>query len=251
MTDRRRFLRNAITSALGALVVGCDRISDSDNGPRVLGVAEEVNRRVHALVSPRAWLAREFTVADISPSFKANGNTNPDTPQYNALRERQFADYRLAVTGLVAAPRQFSLAELAHLGERTQITRHDCVEGWSAIGQWTGVPLAALLDTVRPTAAARYVVFHCFDQWEDDTFYYESIDLDEARHPQTILAHHFNGEPLPVPHGAPLRLRVERQLGYKHAKYIERIELVDRFDNIYGGGGGYWEDNGYEWYAGI
>lgn len=170
MFDRHRFLRNAITWALGALVVGCDRTSDSDDAPRVLGVTAEVNRRAHALLSPRAWLAREFTVADNSPSFKANGNTNPDTPHYNALRERQFIDYLLAVTGTVEAPRQFSLAELAHLGERTQITRHDCVERWSAIGQWTDVPLAALLDTLRPTAAAHYVVFHCFDQWEDDTF---------------------------------------------------------------------------------
>jgi DMSO/TMAO reductase YedYZ molybdopterin-dependent catalytic subunit len=134
---------------------------------------------------------------------------------------------------------------------RTQITRHDCVEGWSAIGKWTGTPLAALLDHVRPRAGARYVVFHCFDDMEEDTPYYESIDLDEARHPQTLLAYGLNGGPLPVANGAPLRLRVERQLGYKHAKYIRQIEVVASFADVGDGNGGYWEDNGYEWYAGI
>ena len=251
MTDRRTFLRNAITSALGLLVVGCDRISDSDTGTRVLGVAEDVTKHVQGVVSPKGWLAQEFTTADISPVFKPNGTILPDTPAYQALMKGGFAAYRLTVDGLVDKPRTFSLEELTALGERTQITRHDCVEGWSAIGQWTGVPLAALLNAVHPKSTARFVVFHCFDQWDDDTFYYESIDMDEARHPQTILAHKLNGQPLPVANGAPLRLRVERQLGYKHAKYIERIELVNSFDEINGGSGGYWEDSGYEWYAGI
>lgn len=251
MTDRRGFLKAAIASALGVVVSGCDRISDSDTGTRILGVAEDATRRVQGLVSPATRLAQEFTVADISPVFKPNGTIMPDTPAYQALMKTAFSDYRLKVDGLVAKPGLWSLAQLKALGERTQITRHDCVEGWSAIGQWTGIPLAALLDAVQPTAKARYVVFHCFDQWDDGTFYYESIDLDEARHPQTILAHMLNGAALPVANGAPLRLRVERQLGYKQAKYIERIELVDSFEDINGGNGGYWEDNGYEWYAGI
>lgn len=251
MIDRRHFLRGAIASVLGAVVSGCDRVSESESGSRILGAAEDVNRRVQGWLSPHTRLATEFSVADISPVFKPNGTVMPDTPAYQALMRTGFADYRLRVDGLVARPGSWSLAELKALGQRTQITRHDCVEGWSAIGQWTGVPLAALLDAVRPAPAARYVVFHCFDQWDDDTFYYESIDLDEARHPQTLLAHALNGQDLPVPNGAPLRLRVERQLGYKHAKYIERIELVDSFADINGGNGGYWEDNGYEWYAGI
>jgi DMSO/TMAO reductase YedYZ molybdopterin-dependent catalytic subunit len=140
---------------------------------------------------------------------------------------------------------------------RTQITRHDCVEGWSVIGKWTGVPLQALLALAQPRPAARYVVFHCADPMDGSdeqapgSTYYESIDLIEARHPQTILAYALNDEPLPISNGAPLRLRVERQLGYKHAKYLMRITLVDRLDNIRGGHGGYWEDLGYEWYAGI
>jgi DMSO/TMAO reductase YedYZ molybdopterin-dependent catalytic subunit len=137
---------------------------------------------------------------------------------------------------------------------RTQITRHDCVEGWSAIGQWTGVPLAHVLRLVEPTAAARYVVFHCADTFDDQdppAPYYESIDLQDAVHPQTILAYGLNDQPLPVTNGAPLRLRVERQLGYKHAKYLMRLELVADFARIGGGQGGYWEDRGYQWYAGI
>jgi len=139
---------------------------------------------------------------------------------------------------------------------RTQITRHDCVEGWSCIGKWTGVPLAHLLGQAKPLPGARFVLFRCFDSMDDpssaaDSHYYESIDLDDAMHPQTILAYELNDKPLPVSNGAPLRCRVERQLGYKQAKYIRAIELVETFAAIRGGKGGYWEDEGYEWYGGI
>jgi DMSO/TMAO reductase YedYZ molybdopterin-dependent catalytic subunit len=138
------------------------------------------------------------------------------------------------------------------LPSRTQITRHDCVEGWSAIGQWTGVRLAGLLGAAGLLPRARYAVFHCADDMAGNGGrYYESIDLFDAFHPQTILAYAMNGAPLTVAHGAPLRLRVERQLGYKQAKYVMRVEMVDRLDNIGGGKGGFWEDRGYEWYAGI
>jgi DMSO/TMAO reductase YedYZ molybdopterin-dependent catalytic subunit len=126
------------------------------------------------------------------------------------------------------------------------------VEGWSAIGKWTGVPLRHVLDLVAPQPSARFVVFHCADPMDDEgTRYYESIDLNSARHPQTILAYELNGTPLPVANGAPIRVRIERQLGYKMAKFIMRIELVNDFSQIGGGRGGYWEDQGYEWYAGI
>ena len=175
---------------------------------------------------------------------------------YRALSLAGFADYRLAVRGLVEAPQEYSLAQLRALPSRTQITRHDCVEGWSCIGQWKGVPLAALLAAAKPQANARYVVLRCFDSMDDpkaeaDSRYYESIDLDDAYHPQTILAYELNDKALPVSNGAPLRLRVERQLGYKHAKYLRAVELVESFADIRGGKGGYWEDEGYEWYAGI
>jgi DMSO/TMAO reductase YedYZ molybdopterin-dependent catalytic subunit len=135
---------------------------------------------------------------------------------------------------------------------RTQITRHDCVEGWSAIGKWTGVPLKLVLDAAGLKTHARYIVFHCADKMGFGTDYYESIDLIDAFHPQTILAWALNDEPLLVGNGAPLRLRVERQLGYKQAKYVERIEVVDDLSKIRGGKGGFWEDGaGYEWYGGI
>ena len=149
-----------------------------------------------------------------------------------------------------------SLAQLRAMPARTQITRHDCVEGWSCIGEWTGTPLQAVLDEGRPKPTARYVLFYCFDKMDGGdlsgpTPFYGSIDLVAARHPQTILAYEMNGQPLPIKYGAPLRVRVERQLGYKMTKYIKRIELVDDFSGIGGGNGGYWEDNGYQWYAGI
>jgi DMSO/TMAO reductase YedYZ molybdopterin-dependent catalytic subunit len=251
MTGRRRFLRNLGLAASGAFLAGCNRISQSESGARVLESAEWLTRNVQRIVSPSTALAREFTEADISPVFRPNGTTMPQTALYQSLMKNQFRDYRLGVEGLVERPGEFSIDQLRALGERTQITRHDCVEGWSAIGKWQGTPLGALLDHVGVKENARYVMFHCFDEWGEDTPYYESIDITEARHPQTLLAHSLNGAPLPVANGAPLRLRVERQLGYKHAKYLRSIEVVSSFEDIGDGNGGYWEDNGYEWYAGI
>ena len=169
----------------------------------------------------------------------------------------------MPVGGLVDAPRAFTLTDLRALPARTQITRHDCVEGWSSIGQWTGVPLATLLDLVKPKPDARFVVFNCFDRYGTDyttepageadggPAFYGSIGMADAVHPQTLLAYGMNGGALPVEHGAPLRLRVERQLGYKNTKYIKSIELVSSFAELGQGKGGFWEDQGYEWYGGI
>jgi DMSO/TMAO reductase YedYZ molybdopterin-dependent catalytic subunit len=203
----------------------------------------------------RHALAREFGEADLSPVFRANGTQMPDSDEYAQLLEHGFADWRLQVDGLVLRPQRLSLKDLKRFPSRTQITRHDCVEGWSAIGKWQGVPLALILNAAGLKPGARYVVFHCADELEQTLDgsgrYYESIDLLDAYHPQTILAYGMNGKDLPVAHGAPLRLRVERQLGYKHAKYLMRIEVVDTFGAFFGGKGGYWEDRGYEWYAGI
>lgn len=250
---RRRFLGRVVAS-LGAVgVAGCDRLSQSDWFPRVLGSAEKLNERVAALVTGRKAMAQEFTPADLSPTFRSNGTSNPDSREYQALAAGGFTGYRLEVAGLCAKPRSFSLAELKALPSRTQITRHDCVEGWSAIGKWEGAKLSALLDAVEPMANARYVVFRCADPMDSDgtSPYYESIDMDDAYHVQTILAYKLDDRPLPVANGAPIRLRVERQLGYKHAKYVMRLELVESFAHIEGGNGGYWEDQGYQWYAGI
>ena len=250
---RRRFL-GRIAASVGALgVAGCDRLSQTGWFPKVLGSAEVLNGHVAKLVTGRKAMAQEFTPADLSPTFRSNGTADPNNPQYAALAANHFNDYALEVSGLVAKPRRFTLAELRALPSRTQITRHDCVEGWSAIGKWQGAKLSAILDDVRPTTAARYVVFHCADPMEQDgtSPYYESIDMDDAYHVQTILAYALNDQPLPIKNGAPIRLRVERQLGYKHAKYVMRLELVDSFAHIGDGKGGYWEDQGYQWYAGV
>jgi len=250
--SRRRFLGRLLTATTAALLAGCDAASRSSWWPKVLGVGERASRGAQRLVTARRAMAQEFTTADLSPQFRSNGTANPANPQYQALAANQFADWRLKIDGLVERPLQLSLAQLRAMPSRTQITRHDCVEGWSAIGQWTGVPLGSVLHLAVPRAEARYVVFHCADPMDaDGTRYYESIDFDDAYHPQTILAFELNGASLPIANGAPLRVRIERQLGYKMAKYIMRIELVSSFANLGAGKGGYWEDQGYEWYAGI
>jgi DMSO/TMAO reductase YedYZ molybdopterin-dependent catalytic subunit len=254
MSNRRRFFRRSLGAVATLLVGGCDRLNETSWFPKVLGTGEALSQQIHKTFISRTSMAQEFTEADLSPHFRSNGTANPDSAMYKALAAKHFSEWSLKVDGLVAHPRHFSLAQLRALPKRTQITRHDCVEGWSAIGKWSGVPLAEVLRAVKPTAAARYVVFHCADPMESDggSPYYESIDMDDAYHPQTILAYELNNKPLPIPNGAPLRLRVERQLGYKQAKYLMRIELADSLENIHGGKGGYWEDsNGYQWYAGI
>jgi DMSO/TMAO reductase YedYZ molybdopterin-dependent catalytic subunit len=250
---RRYFLQRAAAATSALFLAGCDRLSRSEWFPRVLAVADTWNYGAAHAVAPRKSMAQEFAESDRSPEFRSNGTADPGTDEYRAMVANGFADYRLAVAGMVAQPKRFSLADLRALPGRTQITRHDCVEGWSAIAKWKGVKLSAILDAVQPAANARFVMFYCADPMEADgtDFYYESIDLDDAYHPQTILAYELNGAPLPVPNGAPLRLRVERQLGYKHAKYVTAIALVDSFGNVAGGKGGYWEDNGYQWFAGI
>ena len=250
---RRRFLRG-LAASIGALgVAGCDRLSQSEWFPKVLESAEKLNERLAKAVTGRKAMAQEFSAADLSPTFRSNGTAEPNNPQYAALAAKGFDGYALEVSGLVAQPRRFSLAELRALPSRTQITRHDCVEGWSAIGKWQGARLSAVLGAVQPAAAARYVVFRCADPMDDGggSPYYESIDMDDAYHEQTLLAYALNDKPLPVANGAPIRLRVERQLGYKHAKYVMHLELVESFANIGEGKGGYWEDQGYQWYAGI
>ena len=225
------------------------------SAPGFLGVLESAEyatlKAQRTLLSGQP-LAREFSPADMSPVFKANGSLMPGGVAYQEYLADDFASWRLRVDGLVANPMRLSLADLKRLPQRTQITRHDCVEGWSAIGKWSGVPLGHILERAQLAPNARYVVFHCADDvYEDGENYYESVDLFDAFHPQTILAHTMNDQPLPVAHGAPLRLRVERQIGYKQAKYLMRIEVVDRFTHLGQGRGGFWPDRGYEWYAGV
>ncbi len=250
--SRRQFGLHGLQLFGVTLLAGCDALSESDWVAGLLERAEGLTRAVQRAIIPRRALAREFTDAERSPVFPGNGTVNPSEPEYQALAQAGFAAYRLDVGGLVERPGSFSLDELRGLPSRTQITRHDCVEGWSAIAKWKGTRLSSLLDRVGVRPEARYVVFHCFDALrEGGDKYYESIDLEDTLHEQTILAYDMNDQVLPVMYGAPLRLRVERQLGYKAAKYVRRLELVERFDAIGRGKGGYWEDRGYEWYAGI
>lgn len=250
--SRRQFGIRGLQLLGASLLTGCDALSQSSWFAGMLESAEGVTRIVQRAIAPRLALAREFSEAERSRVFPGNGTVDPSEAAYQALASAGFAAYRLEIGGLVERPASLSLAELRNLPSRTQITRHDCVEGWSAIAKWKGVRLAALLDTVGVKPEARYIVVHCFDALrEGGDKYYESLDLEDARHEQTILAYDMNDQPLPVTNGAPLRLRVERQLGYKAAKYVRRIELVERFDGIGQGKGGYWEDRGYEWWAGI
>jgi DMSO/TMAO reductase YedYZ molybdopterin-dependent catalytic subunit len=251
--SRRRFLARTLGVAGTLALGGCERLSHSESFTKLLSAGEAASTAVAHAVTSRKSMAQEFTEADRSPTFRSNGTAEPDTDDYRALAANAFAGYRLEVGGLVEKPASLSLAELRALPSRTQITRHDCVEGWSAIAKWKGVRLAALLEAVHPKPEARFVVFRCADPMADDgtDFYYESIDFEDAFHPQTILAYDLNDAALPVANGAPIRLRVERQLGYKHAKYVMRIEIVESFAAIEGGKGGYWEDQGYQWFAGI
>ncbi|MEO5732207.1 MAG: molybdopterin-binding protein [Rubrivivax sp.] len=246
--DRRKLIAGL---GGGLLLSGCDSWSRSEAVARFLHSSEGLTKGAQRLISSDTALAREFSAAEMSPFFRSNGNSTADTPEYRALLANGFADYRLRVGGLVEHPLEISLNQLRAMPSRTQITRHDCVEGWSAIGQWTGPQLSHVLDLARLRDGARYIVFYCADSF-DSKPYYESMDLADAYHPQTILAYGMNGEPLPEAHGAPIRVRNERQLGYKHAKYVMAVEAVASLTTVFDGKGGYWEDVGdYAWYAGI
>jgi DMSO/TMAO reductase YedYZ molybdopterin-dependent catalytic subunit len=253
--NRRGLILGGASTLGGLLLAGCDRLSHAPSLQRFVGSAQNFTESAQRLLLRDQPLAREFSPGQVSPTFRANGTSMPSDPAYKALLAASFSNWRLKVDGLVANPLTFSLAELRALPSRTQITRHDCVEGWSAIGKWKGALLAPILQSAGMAPNARYVVFHCADDLDDSTdgsgLYYESVDLIDAFHPQTILAYDMNDQPLAVEHGAPIRMRIERQLGYKHAKYVMRIEVVENLQNIGQGRGGYWEDRGYEWYAGI
>ncbi len=256
--------RAALVGSVGAgglMLAGCDRLSAQDSSFRhVLDAAEGWTRASQRLLEKPDQLAPEYKASQLSAHFYANGTTMPEGDDYAQHTDNQFADWRLVIDGLVRRPLSLSVAQLRALPSRTQITRHDCVEGWSAIGQWKGVQLGLLLRAAGVLPQARYTVLHCADNLDGEPGkggqqsagqYYESHALVDSFHPQTLIAYDMNGRPLDVAHGAPLRLRLERQLGYKQAKYVQRIQLVDSLHGLHGGQGGYWEDRGYEWYAGI
>jgi DMSO/TMAO reductase YedYZ molybdopterin-dependent catalytic subunit len=250
LITRRTILSGAAGSA-GLLLSGCDRLAHNDSFRHLLFREDDIHRSLQRALSNRYSLAKEFSAAEMSPVFRANGSVNPGTDEYRGYIANNFADYRLRIDGLVNRPLNISMAQLKSLPARTQITRHDCVEGWSAIGKWHGPMLGTILKAADVKTNARYVIFHCADLFHG-TNYYTSIDMFDAFHPQTVLAWAMNDAPLTVAHGAPIRLRAERHLGYKQAKYVMRIEAVESLTAIGGGKGGYWEDNvDYDTYAGI
>jgi len=234
-------------SAAALFLPACSRKLPPTYG-NLLRMGDTLTYAAHrALLNGKA-LAKEYTRADIT-SFPAIGTVDPGDPKnkkpspiYRQLQSGRFADWRLTVEGLVARPGSYSLADLKSFPSRTQITRQSCEEGWSAIAEWTGVPLSLVLDAVGMLPSARFVSYYSYDDWAD------SIDLIDALHPQTMLAYGMNGKDLPIPHGAPVRMRVETQLGYRSVKYLERIVVKDDFDD--GGEKGNIQQ-GWSWYAGI
>jgi DMSO/TMAO reductase YedYZ molybdopterin-dependent catalytic subunit len=247
LITRRRAIVTGLASVGGFLFTRSPKDLPPTYG-NLLRMGDTLTYAAHRTLLPGAALVKEYRYQDIT-SFPATGTTNPGVSEksplgeaYRRLHSGAFADWRLSVEGRVATPRTFSLAELKQLPSRTQITRHTCEEGWTAIGQWTGVPLSAVLDAAGILPAARFVIFYSYDDWVD------CIDLFDALHPQTILAYGMNGRDLPIPHGAPVRLRVERQMGYKSMKYLHRIVVADEFDD--GGKKGSIQ-NGWAWYTGI
>lgn len=259
LITRRALLRTGVLGAASLSLAGCnqfDSLSEQENPlRRAVASMNNLTYRAQRLLISRDRLAPEFTLADIRQAQHPNGSTDPDTEEYLELKADNFASFRLSVSGLVDTPLALSLDDLKALPSRTQITRHDCVEGWSTIAQWKGVPLRTVLEKAGVKTSGRYILFRCYDalttSLSGPDLYYETIDLVDAYHPQTILAYEMNDKPLPIENGAPLRVRIERQLGYKMAKYIKSIEVVTGFETVNGGYGGYWEDRGYDWYAGI
>lgn len=244
----RRKKKNIITrrqaiatglSSLGALMLnGCTKPLPPTYG-NILRMGDNLTYVAHRALLPGQSLAREYRYADIS-SFPATGTTNPSefNEEYARLQSNSFEDYKLIVEGQVSKPGAYSLSDLMGFTPRTQITRHTCEEGWTAIAEWTGVPLGDLLQHAGILPSARFVVLHSFDDWLD------SIDLIDAFHPQTLIAYGMNGKTLQIQHGAPVRIRVEKQIGYKSMKYLTKIEVTDKYVD-------YGVDTGWAWYNGI
>jgi DMSO/TMAO reductase YedYZ molybdopterin-dependent catalytic subunit len=234
---RRKAIITGLTSLGGLLLAGCTKPLPPTYG-NILRMGDNLTYMAHRALLPGQSLAKEYTYSDIS-SFPATGTTNPASfnEDYARLQNNAFADWTLPIEGSVSSPGLYSLADLQKFPSRTHITRHTCEEGWTAIGQWTGVPLGTILQSVGILPSARFINFYAYDG------YIDSIDLLDAFHPQTMLAYGMNGRDLPVAHGAPVRLRVENQIGYKSMKYLQRIVVTDEFMDT--------GDSGWAWYTGI
>jgi DMSO/TMAO reductase YedYZ molybdopterin-dependent catalytic subunit len=248
--SRRKLITRGLAAAAGACGLGvAARLADRyglipPDHAGIYGAGETLTYAAQKLLMSHHSLAREFNRSDISKVFPVNGEV-PENETYHRLLAHGFADWRLTVDGLVAHPLALSLAELKSFPSRNQITHQACEEGWSFIAEWSGVPLSYVLNLVGVRREAKYIVFFPFDESWD------SLDMSDAWHPQTLLAYGMNGQELPTPHGAPVRLRVARQLGYKSVKYLSRITVTDTLENIGKGLGSISPEIGYSWYAGI
>ncbi len=244
----RRVLLTSMPALGGVFLTGCSR--ETFMPPRVrgglTGAADVLTMSTNRLLLSRQQLAREYSRSDVADPFPTWNQTNPRNEEYQRHLSERFVNWRLPISGLVGRPIELSLDQIRHLPARTQITAHVCEQGWSAIGEWTGTPLQRVLEAAGGvTAAARYVVIDTFDRW------YEGYDLFEVEHPQTILAYGLNGRDLPTGNGAPLRLRVERQCGYKQLKFLRSIQVVDSMAGFGRGTGGINSDFGFHWFAGV
>ena len=230
--ERRMLLRGGLSVGALAMLSGCN-LQDGDAVDRVLWAMSHWNDRVQGWLFDPNKLAPTYAESDITRPFPFNAFYPEDD-----VREVDSDDYALEVSGMVADTQSWTLERLRTLPQAPQITRHICIEGWSAIGQWSGVPLRAFLERVGADLRARYVGFKCADR------YYSSIDMATALHPQTILALDFEGAPLPLKYGFPMKLRVPTKLGFKNPKQIMALFVTNDYP------GGYWEDQGYNWYSG-
>lgn len=252
--SRRSLLLGGGVTAGGLIAANWTTLADSESYGPILRAGDDFNMVAQRLVLHNRPLAPEYRRDQISKIHPSNGGIgavwiDQENREYDALLARKFADWRLHVKGLVERPISFSLEHLRSLPARSQITMHTCDFGWSAIAEWTGVQLSQILALTGVWPQARYVVFKCLDTMGGQHVW-GSLDLLDAVHPQTILAYAMNGQPLPVGHGAPLRLRIELQIGYKNLKHLSSIELVDSLSGLGAGRGGLFEEGGYAWYAG-
>ncbi len=230
--ERRGLIRGGLSLGALTLLTGCN-LSDGDAVDRALFAMSRWNDRVQAWLFDPDRLAPTFPASAITKPFPYNGFYPEDsTPEIDP------ADWSLAVSGLVSDRTPWTLERLRTLPQESQITRHICIEGWSAIGQWGGVPLRSFLQRIGADTRARYVGFKCADR------YYGSLDMASALHPQTILALDFLGKPLPEAYGFPLRVRVPTKLGFKSPKFVTAVSVTNDYP------GGFWEDQGYNWFSG-
>lgn len=230
--SRRLFLKRSLSLGGLSLLSGCSVVNE-DNAEKVLMRVSRMNDEAQAWLFDPKHLAPTYPDSMITRSFPFNAYYGE-----NQIREVDGDSFRLEVTGLVADKHAWSLAELRTLPHSEQITRHICVEGWSAIGRWGGVPFAQFLARIGADTQARYIGFKCADD------YYTSIDMPTALHPQTLLTLDYDGETLPPRYGFPLKLRMPTKLGYKNPKYIQALFVTNTYP------GGYWEDQGYNWFGG-